>query len=92
MISWYFLIAIVANFISTFAYQIFSRSEKCTDELIIVMTRCIVASYALMFISISRLLIKSILFYAVMIVIGIISFIVMFNIEKLPIWEDDGKE
>ena len=50
------------------------------------------ASYALLFISVARLLLKGNIFYIVMLIIGAIVFALMFNIEKLPIWEDDKEE
>ena len=92
MISWYFIIAMLVNFASTFAYHVLSRNEKVSDELVLITTRCIMASYALLFISVARLLLKGNIFYIVMLIIGAIVFALMFNIEKLPIWEDDGKE
>ena len=92
MISWYFIMAMVVNFLSTFFYQAISRSEKCTDELIMISTRCILASYALLFISMARILLRGTAFYIVMLIIVIVVFVLMFNIEKLPIWEDDKEE
>ena len=65
MVSWYFIIAMLVNFASTFAYQALSRNEKVSDELVLITTRCIMASYALLFISVARLLLKGNIFYIV---------------------------